>query len=153
MKIVTTVVGILGIILTASPSVLDASTYYALNAVLVGRAITTHSRYNYSHGRTRNRPSQVVSGLVGLLGVGVSVAPFLVEATGPLRWAGVAIGVLVTAFAGRNTCMAPLEDQISIRNPSDEKPKLRFRRARFEAHERRYQALDSHAEKRQRRAS
>ena len=119
-KVITKVIGVLGIFLMAFPFVFDAPTAHALNDVLVGGTITALSGYNYSQAKVHSRASKRVSGVMVLLGVWLLVVPFILDVTGVLRWSDVATGILVTAFAGYNMYVTPIDDRAPIQHPPDE---------------------------------
>lgn len=119
-KLITLLTGALGIWLMAVPFVVGSPSLDRLNDVVVGGLIATASGYNYSRERVRGAPSKGVSGLLVFLGGWLLVAPFLTGVTGTLRWNDVAVGVLVTAFAGYTAYAAPSEAQTVTQTPTNE---------------------------------
>ena len=117
-KSITVLTGALGIWLMAFPFIAGSPSPHTWNDVVVGGMIATLAGYNYSRERIQGGPSKGISGILVLLGGWLLFAPFVTGVTGGLLGNDVAVGVLVTAFAGYNVYVAPSEEQAVTQNPT-----------------------------------
>lgn len=103
---VTLAIGGLGIWLVAAPFVLGAPMIDVWNDVIVGGALSLLAGHSRAYERERGKPSQWIAGVLTALGVWQFFVPFLIGVTGLPRWNDVAVGVVVSAFAGYNAYAA-----------------------------------------------
>lgn len=119
-KSITVLTGALGVWLVAFPFIVGSPSLDRWNDVVVGGMIAALAGYNCSRERVQGGPSKGVSGALLLLGGWLLFAPFLTGVTGNLLWNDVAVGVLVTAFAGYNVYVALSREQTVTRTSTNE---------------------------------
>lgn len=99
--------GILGLWLVGTSFVFAAPPAARWSDVLVGLSVVAIAGYNYHREATKGTINRWATGLSGLLGGWLLVAPFVFQSAGLHRWNDVIVGVGVVSLAMYNIYAAP----------------------------------------------